>query len=105
MPGADESDCTLMPYNHQEFDTRVMLHATNAVSRGYKRILMIAKGTDVIVLGTSFFNDIGADKLWVSFGIGNKLLCYLMDTHETPSSDDIAVTESFVISLYSVPCA
>ena len=50
-----------------------MLHAANAVSHGYKRILIIAKDTDILVLGISFFDDIGADKLSVSFGIGNKL--------------------------------
>ena len=82
-----------------------MLHAANGVFRGYKRILIIANGTDIIVWGASFFNYIGADKLRVSFGIENKLLCHLMDKPETPSSDDIAVTESFIISLHSVHCA
>ena len=122
------------------------------VLHGYKRILSIANDTDIIVLGISFFSDTGADKLWVSFGIGNKLrnisindicstmssakakalpafhaltgsnntsffsgyakwstrpeltttLCHPMDKPETPSSDDIAAIESFVISLYSV---
>ena len=71
--GADESEYPLKPCNHEEFDTRVMLHAANAVSHGYKRILIIANDTDIIVLGISFFSDIGADKLWVSFGIANKL--------------------------------
>ena len=50
-----------------------MLHASSAVSHGYKRIVIIAKYTDIIVPGISFFNDIGADKMGVSFGIGNKL--------------------------------
>ena len=50
-----------------------MLHAANAVSHGYKRILIIANGTYTIVLGMSFFDEFGADKLWVSFGIGTKL--------------------------------
>ena len=54
---------------------------------------------------TSFVNDIGADKMWVPFGIGNKLLCHMMDKPETPSSNDIAVTESFIVSLYFVYCA
>ena len=39
MPGADESEYPLRPCNHEEFDTRVMLHAANAESHGYKRIL------------------------------------------------------------------
>ena len=56
-----------------------MLHAVNVVSRGYNRILIIANDTGIIVLGTSFFDDTGADKLWVSFGIGNKCLSHLMD--------------------------
>ena len=62
----DESEYPLIPYNHEEFDTQLMLHAANAVSHGYKRILpvlIVAKDTDIIVLGVSFFSDIGADKL------------------------------------------
>ena len=158
--GADESEYSLRPCNHEEFDTRVMWHAANVVSHGYKRVLIIANDTDIIVLGISFSSDIGADKLWVSFGIANKLrtipihyicstmssakakalpafhtltgsdntsffsgtgqksayakwstrleltttLCHLVDKPEAPSSDDIAVIESFVISLYSVSC-
>ena len=42
MPGADESEYPLRPCNHEEFDTRVMLPAANAVSHGYNRILIIA---------------------------------------------------------------
>ena len=63
--GADESEYPLRPCNHKKFDTRVMLHAANAVSHGYKRIRIIANDIDIIVLGISFFGDIGADKLWV----------------------------------------
>ena len=51
----------------------MLSHAANAVSHGYKRILTIAKYTDIIVLGISLFSYIGADKLWVSLEIGNKL--------------------------------
>ena len=34
MPGDDESEYPPKPCNHEEFDTRVMLHAANAVSQG-----------------------------------------------------------------------
>ena len=51
LSGADESEYPLRPCNHEEFDTRVMLYAANAVSHGYKRILIIANDTDIIVLG------------------------------------------------------
>ena len=65
MPGADEYEYAIRLCNHEEFDTRVMLHAANALSHGYKRILIIANDIDIIILGILFFGDIGADKLWV----------------------------------------
>ena len=108
---ADESEYPLRPCTLDRFDTRVMLHAANAVSYGYKCILIIANGTVIIGLGISFFGYIGVGKLWLSFGIGNKwqnisiydsFVMHLMYKLETPSSDDIAVTESYAISLYSV---
>ena len=34
MPGDDESEYPLRPCNHEEFDTRAMLHSANAVSQG-----------------------------------------------------------------------
>ena len=70
MPSADDSEYPLRPCNHEEFDTKVMFQATNAVSHCYKRIRIIANDTGIIIIiGTSFFNDIGADKQWASFGI------------------------------------
>ena len=77
LPGAYESEYPLRPCNYDAFDTRVMLHAANAVSRGYKRILIFANDTDIIVIGISFFNAIGADKLWVLF-------CHVLDTYIRP---------------------
>ena len=57
VPDADESEYPLRPCT---------LYAANAVSHGYKHILIIANGTDIIGLGISFFSDIGADKLWLT---------------------------------------
>ena len=65
MSGPDDSEYPLSSCNHEEFDTRVILHAAHAVSHGYQRILIIANDIDIIVLGMSCFCDIGADKLWV----------------------------------------
>ena len=87
MPGADVSEYPLRPCNHEEFDTRVMLHAANAVSHGYKRILISVKDTGIIIQGISFFSDIGADKMWVPFGIGKKLRnISIHDIYSTMSS-------------------
>ena len=67
MPDADEFEYPLRPCTLEQFDTGVMLHAANVVSRGYKPIHIIANCTDIIELGISFFNDTGADKLWIPF--------------------------------------
>ena len=58
---------------------------------------------------TSFFSSTGkksaaAYAKWSTRPELTTTLCHLMDKPETPSSDGIAVTESFVISLYSVSC-
>jgi len=63
-----QSEYSLIPCNHEEFDTRVMLHAANTASQGYKCILIIANDTGVVVLAIPFFNEIGAERLWVTFG-------------------------------------
>ncbi len=68
-----QTEYSISPCNHEEFDTRVLLHAANAASLGYKNVLIIANDTDVVVLAISFFTEIGAEKLWVSFGMGKKL--------------------------------
>jgi len=61
--------------------TRVMLQAANAASQGYKHILIIANDTDVVVLVISFFNEIGAEKLWVTFGKGKKIRPWYLQCH------------------------
>ena len=56
---------------------------------------------------TSFFSGTGKKSAYAKWSTRPELtatLCHLMDKPETPSSDDIAVIESFVISLYSVSC-
>ena len=64
--GADESEYPLRPCNHEE-------HQSDVACSECSIARLQANDTDIIVLGISFFSDIGADKLWVSFGIANKL--------------------------------
>ena len=57
---------------------------------------------------TSFFSGTGTKSAYAKWSTRPELTttpCHLMDKPETPSSDDIAVIESFVISLYSVYCS
>ncbi len=51
--------------NHEEADTRMVLHAEHQVKSGYRKILVKSPDTDVIVLFISLFSKIGAEEIWV----------------------------------------
>ena len=60
----------IQPCNHEEADTRVILHAYHAASVGFKRIAIRTVDTDVVVLAVHFFERIRCDELWIAFGTG-----------------------------------
>jgi hypothetical protein len=60
----------ITPCNHEEADTRLILHCLHASKCGLKRIIIRTVDTDVVVLAVSFFDSLGVDKLWVHFGVG-----------------------------------
>ena len=41
---------TKLSGNHEEGDTRLILHACEAADRGYERVLVICRDTDVLLL-------------------------------------------------------
>ena len=63
----------ISPCSHEEVDTRILLHAKDAVMQGHSRILIKASDTDVVVLCLSLFTEIGAEKLYVEFGTSKNL--------------------------------
>lgn len=58
--------------DHEEADTRLLLHAKNAVQDGV-RIIIQSPDTDVLVLCTSLFQEIGCEELWFRTGVKDKL--------------------------------
>jgi len=40
----------ILPYTHEEADTRMLLHAAHAVDCGYNKIMLRTVDTDVVVL-------------------------------------------------------
>ena len=60
----------LEPCNHEEADTRLMVHVTDASFCGLQRILIRTNDTDVVVLAISIVNIIQANQLWVLYGTG-----------------------------------
>ena len=59
---------SLTPCSHEEADTRLFLHALDAVQKGYRKLCVRTVDTDVVVLAISMFHRINAEELWLAFG-------------------------------------
>ena len=60
----------LEPCNHEETDTRLMVHVVDASFCGLQQILIRTNDTDVVVLAISIVNIIQTNELWVLYGTG-----------------------------------
>ena len=61
--------------SHEEADTRLVLHSCEAVNQGYKRVLVICRDTDVILLLVHFIPAQTAE-VWMISGTAKKRKCY-----------------------------
>ena len=61
----------MAPCSHEEADTRIFVHARQAVEEGCKHILIKANDTVILLIAVSVLptlQEIGLQKLWVAFG-------------------------------------
>ena len=82
MPTAHHKDvlCTqprnttgLAPSTHEEADTRMFLHVSDAVNHGYGRVMVRTVDSDVLVLAIAAVQQLSIDELWIAFGSGKSL--------------------------------
>ena len=64
---------TLTPCNHEEADTRLMIHARDATIKGHGRIKIRSNDTEVVVLAVSVVSSLSLEKLWVTYGTGKNV--------------------------------
>ena len=62
----------LAPCSQEEADPCLLLHVTDAVQKGYKKVTIRTVDTDMIVLVVVSFSKIAPDEFWVAFGVGSK---------------------------------
>ena len=60
----------LLPANHKEADTRLMLHVQDAVKQGYTKISICTVHTDMVFLAVTAAQQLNISDLWVAFGTG-----------------------------------
>ena len=63
----------LAPCTHEEADTRLMIHALDALLRGHRCIKIRTNDTDVIVLGLSVVSTLPGDEFWITYGLGKNV--------------------------------
>ena len=64
----------LAPCDHEEADTRMILHLADAVKEGFRKTLLRTVDTDVVVLAVAGATKLNIDELelWVAFGTAKK---------------------------------
>jgi len=76
---AGEASLTMPDCNHEEADTRILLHVLHALECGAKTVLVRTVDTDVVVLLIGKFSEFSQHALidiWVSFGVGRSHRMY-----------------------------
>ena len=60
----------LGPCSQEEADrpTRLLLHLSDAVKTGYRKVCVRTVDTDVVILVIAQYNNIKPDELWMDFG-------------------------------------
>ena len=68
---------------HEEADTRLLFHAKHLYEKGFRKILIQATDTDVVVIAIAASSVLQDCELWVAFGHGIKLRyipCHLLSS-------------------------
>ena len=58
------------PCNHEEADTRMLLHGAHAARHGHRKVVLRTVDTDVLVLAIAQMNNLQLSELWLEFGVG-----------------------------------
>ena len=66
----NESNNEIDPCNHEEADTRMLLHAAHAARNGHSKVVLQTVDTDVVVLAISQMHNLHLSELWLEFGVG-----------------------------------
>ncbi|KAG0717220.1 hypothetical protein GWK47_008187 [Chionoecetes opilio] len=68
IPACDTSH--LAPCDHEEADTRMMIHLADAVRDGFQKILLRTVDTDIVVLAVAATTKLKIQEFWVAFATG-----------------------------------
>jgi hypothetical protein len=67
-------DTTGLICAQEEANTRLLFHAFHAYNQRYKKRMVCATDTDVVVIAIAVVSVLEKCKVWVNFGYGSKVL-------------------------------
>ncbi|XP_063543982.1 uncharacterized protein LOC134754187 isoform X2 [Cydia strobilella] len=83
----------LEPCNHEEADTRMMVHVADAVAQGHTKIMLRTVDTDVVVLAVACISQLPElQELWVHIGTGKNhqfLSCHAIAASLGPERTEV----------------
>lgn len=68
---ASREDLQELSSNHEEADTRIVLHAKDATAKGYKQVNVLCRDTDVLVLLVAHKQDL-CEEIWMFSGTSRR---------------------------------
>ena len=86
--------------DHEEADTRTLLHAAHMKHQGMDSIILRANDTDVLILATFSQVHLGIKEFWLSFGTGRSHK--YIPVHEIVH--EVGRSTLYSLSLTWVPC-
>ena len=66
----------LSPPDHEEADTRLLLHVKDMERKGLSRVMIRTVDTDMFLLSISLYDDLDLEQIWIDFGSGEQR-CFL----------------------------
>ena len=90
---------TIQPCNHEEADTRLLLHVLHASKNGFKKQLIVTVDTDVVVLAIHHFFSLNLQELWVEIGVGKNRRWLPIHLYAATLKEDICKALSFWFAL------
>ena len=68
VPNGGINPDSLQSCNQEEADTHMFLHAVHAYSHRSTRVTIKSNNSDIVILGTALFPQLGLEELYVTFG-------------------------------------
>ena len=93
--GLTRRDQTKLSWNHEEADTGLILYACVAADRGYERVLVICRDTDVLLILVDFMSVV---EVWMIAGIAKKRKSY--QVYEVSQWLTQPVSTSYSVSMH-----